>query len=80
MDARHQRELDDYARAQDAAERCKTLGDLEDAGFELEHLETKRGFDRYEIGFSDPVWACPDCGSIECSPEDGCEACGFGAD
>lgn len=80
LDAAYQRELDEYDRALTALERCKTLGDLEDACFELDHLETRHGFDRYDIGIGDPVWACPECGSLECSPEDGCEACGFGTD
>jgi len=37
------------ARADQAAWVAETLQDLEDAGWELIHLETRRSFDRYEL-------------------------------
>jgi rubrerythrin len=56
---------------------AETLQDLEDAGWELEHLESRHSFDRYSIGCGITFWACPDCGSIEADPTEGCEACGY---
>ena len=65
------------ARADQAVWIAETLQDLEDAGWTPEHLESKRGFDRYSLGFDISFWACPDCGSIEADPDEGCEACGY---
>ncbi|NBC46726.1 MAG: hypothetical protein GVY22_01785 [Gammaproteobacteria bacterium] len=79
--AAYQRELDDYDEAQAAADKAlwlaDTLQDLEDAGWTLEHLETRRTFDRYTIGCDISFWACPDCGSVDADPDEGCEACGY---
>lgn len=67
-----------HARAEQAAEIAKTLADLEDAGWEPDHLEDRNSFSRYSIGCGISFWCCPDCGSIEADPDDGCERCGFG--
>jgi len=84
LDAAYQRELDDYAEGQAAADKAlflaDTIQDLEDAGWTLSHLETRGryGFDRYDIGYGITFWACPDCAGIEADPDKGCEACGYG--
>lgn len=67
-----------HCRAEQAAWVADNLQDLEDAGWEPEHLESKHGFDRYTLGCDISFWCCPDCGSIEADPDDGCEACGYG--
>lgn len=83
LDGAYQRQLDDEAAFDAAAERALTeaenLQDLEDAGWRPDHLETTKGFDRYTLGAGMVFFACPECGSIQCDPEDGCIDCGFGA-
>ena len=67
------------ARSDQAAWIAETLQDLEDAGWEPEHLEDRHGFSRYTLGCDISFWACPDCGSVNADPDEGCERCGFGA-
>lgn len=81
LDAAYQKELDDYDAAQVAADKAlwlaDTLQDLEDDDWELEHLETRRTFDRYELDGCITFWACPECGSVDADPDEGCKACGY---
>jgi hypothetical protein len=66
------------ARADLALAIAETLQDLEEAGWTLDRIETRNGFDRYSIRFGLSFWSCTDCGSIKASPDDGCQACGYG--
>lgn len=65
------------ARADQAVWIAKTLQDLEDANWEPQHLEDRNTFSRYTLGCDISFWTCPDCGSIEADPDEGCEACGY---
>jgi hypothetical protein len=56
---------------------AETLQDLEDAGWDLDHLEDRNTFSRYTLGHDCSFWACPDCGSVDADPIEGCEACGY---
>ena len=47
-------------------------------GYQMNWIESARGFDRYATGAEDSVWVCGECGSVVADNDDGCEYCGFG--
>lgn len=66
--------------AERAISKAEYLDDLEGDGWDLNPLESSRGFDRYAIGPETSFWACADCGAVDVDPDEGCHACGFGSD
>jgi RNA polymerase subunit RPABC4/transcription elongation factor Spt4 len=81
LDYAYQRQLDDYDDAITQLDRCTTLADLDQYGFEPTLLESQFGFDRYQInigsGDDDKRWICTDCGAITENHLRGCDSCGF---
>ena len=63
--------------AHEALAAACSLQDLEDDDWELSHLESRNGFDRYELYPGVTFWSCPECGGIDADPLTGCDSCGW---
>lgn len=83
LDAAYQHKLDAYDKALSLLDECRTLGDLDDYGFEPTLIDSIGAFDLYQInigaGDDDKYLICRDCGLIAVSHLSGCQNCGFGS-